>query len=229
MRRAFLAHTPPVSYRDDRDADQARIEALEGDLASAQRRIAELEGKQSLALVPVSGSALAVVEGKVPWYGSPLRIDLTRTFDGAYPTDAFEELIDIAREITGDSGRSEVLKSSLSWKSDSNQKGVGPFLNLTVSVRDGRTVVTLHDRLGGLAGAYWGGVGGGVGGGAISAPIMLPIAAGAPALIPVFVLGWLGAIFVGVRSLYKRSAKKRAVHMQKLFDAICIAVEAKLP
>ena len=32
-----------MSYRDDRDADQARIAALETDLAAANRRIAELE------------------------------------------------------------------------------------------------------------------------------------------------------------------------------------------
>ena len=48
-------------------------------------------------------------------------------------------------------------------------------------------------------------------------------------LIPVFVLGWLGSVFFSVRAMFKRSAKKRAVQMQTLFDAICLAVEAKLP
>ena len=39
-----------MSYRDDRDADQARIEALELELARARDRISELEGKQSLRI-----------------------------------------------------------------------------------------------------------------------------------------------------------------------------------
>jgi hypothetical protein len=36
-----------MSYRDDRDADQARIDALELELARARDRIAELEGGSS--------------------------------------------------------------------------------------------------------------------------------------------------------------------------------------
>ena len=66
----------PVTYRDDRDADRARIEALEAELAAAQRRIEELEGKRSLALAAIGKTSLIGTSGRAraPWYGAPLRL-----------------------------------------------------------------------------------------------------------------------------------------------------------
>src|SRR6185369_3877863 len=98
-------------YRGDRQADQARIDALEGELASANSRIAELEGKRSQALV-LAGSKDLAPSGKATtaaakWFGAPLKLELTRTWNKEYPIDKFEELIDVIRELTGDNGRVE--------------------------------------------------------------------------------------------------------------------------
>jgi len=41
-----------VSYRDDRDADRARIEALEQELAQAKAKVDELEGKRYASARP---------------------------------------------------------------------------------------------------------------------------------------------------------------------------------
>ena len=46
-----------MAYREDRDADQARIEALEGELALAKQQIAQLEGRKEQALVLASERA----------------------------------------------------------------------------------------------------------------------------------------------------------------------------
>ena len=40
-----------MSYRDDRDADQARIAALEKELEATRGKLAHVEGRQSQALV----------------------------------------------------------------------------------------------------------------------------------------------------------------------------------
>ncbi len=219
-----------MSYRDDGDAAQARIEALQTELAQAQRRVSELEGARTLALVPTGGNALAVQQGEsLPWYGAPMRLELTRTFQGALPTALFEDLVDTIRTVTRETGRTEVMKSSLSWTMDSTPKGTGPFFVVTVSVREGRTVLTVSDRLGPLAGALYGGIGGGVGAGGMSLPIGIAVGAlHAPVLAPVFALVWLGSVFAGARALFKSRGKHRAARLQTLFDALAGDIAARI-
>lgn len=219
-----------MTYRNDRDADQARIAALEAELAGARTRIAELEGKQATALVRTSGGALTA-SGRASspaarWLGAPLELLLTRTFDGSFPTDAFETLIEVIREVTRDRGRSELLRSSFAWTSSSRGKSIGPFLQVEVTIKDGVTRLTVSDRLGQLAGVVYGGLGGGVGGGAIIAPIGASLAL--PVLAPVFVLGWLGGMYALSRAVYRRSARRRAETVQRLFDAVERAISAAI-
>jgi hypothetical protein len=217
-----------MTYRDDRDADQARIAALEHELALARDKLAALEGRQSQALVLASQGALVPgggAGGAARWFG-PVTLQLARRFHGAFPTERFEELIERIREITRDPGRTELLRSSLTWFASRGEKSTGPFRVVTVTIRDGTTTLTVTDRLAGLAGAIYGGVGGGVGGGGLG----LPIAASAaiPVLAPVFLLGWLGGVFLGTRALYKRAAHRRAVALQQLFDALVDDIERTL-
>jgi len=221
-----------MSYRDDRDADQARIEALEVELASARDRIAELEGKQSesLALVTAGSRDLALGGPKTPairWFGARLKLDLTRRFDRALANDHFEDLVERIRAMTGDPGRTDLLRSSLTWRSSTPEHSAGPKIMVSVVVRNGATTLTVNDRLGQLAGALYGGIGGGVGGGGITAPILASIAV--PVLAPVFIAGWLGGVYLMVRKLYKRSARRRAETVQRLFDALVDDITAKLP
>jgi len=217
-----------MSYRDDREADQARIDALEQELAETHQKLAALEGRQSQALVLASQGALVPGgnHGAVRWFGAPGSLQLSHRFNGAFPADRFEELIERIREITRDPGRTELLKSSLTWFASRGEKSTGPYRVVTVTVRDGGTTLTVTDRLAGLAGAIYGGVGGGVGGGGLSLPILASTAV--PVLAPVFILGWLGGVFLGARAIYKRAAHRRAVALQQLFDALVADIERGL-
>jgi hypothetical protein len=214
-----------MTYRDDRDADRARIEALETELAGANKRIAELEGRKEeeiQALVLAGGGALALTKrpsASTTWLGAPLELELERDFEGAFPSELFEDLIQPCRTITRDSGRTEILKSSMTWSSSTGPKALGPFLVVTISVRDRRTRLAVGDRLGQVAGAIYGGVGGGVGGGTIILPLLAG-AAIAPVVIPFALVAWVGGSMLGCRALYKRAARKRAAQMQRLFDAL---------
>ena len=89
-----------------------------------------------------------------------------------------------------------------------------------------RRSLVVTDRLGQLAGGIFGGVGGGVGGGLIMAPIFASIAV--PVLAPVIALGWLGGFYALTRTIFKRSAKKRAVALQQLFDVVAAEIEKTL-
>ncbi len=221
-----------MTYRDDRDADQARIAALETELAQTKRKVEELQGRQSQALVVASGGALATT-GKATtaaakWFGAPMKLHLERRFPGAYPIDKLEDLLETIHRVADDRGHTELLRSSLTWRtSDMKARGgAGPFTLLTISVKDGATTLTATDRLGPLAGALYGGIGGGLGGGGIMAPIAASIAV--PFLTPVFVLGWLGGIYGGTRLLFKQAARRRAQRLQSLFDAVAAEIDATL-
>ncbi|MGE0548511.1 MAG: hypothetical protein AB7O24_16635 [Kofleriaceae bacterium] len=217
-----------MSYRDDRDADRARIEALEAELARAKGRIAELEGRDSKALVVTGSGALVPGAGgkAARWWGAPLRLELTRQFDGAFPSDEFENLIGRIRSMSRDHGSAELLKASMTWAATAGQQSAGPFTVITVMVREGKTTLTATDRLGPLAGAYYGGVGGGVGGGGLILPILATTAV--PVLAPVFFLGWFGGAFWASRALFRRTARRRATELQKLFDALAVDIENAL-
>jgi hypothetical protein len=220
-----------VSYRDDRDAEQARIAALENELAVTKRKLAEVEGRREQALVLASNTALERSgTDKSPsqfWFGAPFDLELAKEFSGAFPTDRFEDVIERIRSVTRDSGRSELLKSSLTWSASAGPKTTGPFTVVTVSVRDGMTRVLVTDRLSQLAGALYGGLGGGIGGGGLMAPIGATIAV--PVLAPLFFLGWFGGVYWGTRAIYKRAARRRAKELQRLFDAVCEEVARGIP
>src|SRR5687768_3693805 len=154
-----------MTYRDDRDADRARITALEAELAVAKQKLAEVEGRRDQALVVATNTALQrSASGKSSakfWFGAPFEIAFSKEFTGSFPADRFEDVIERIRTITRDSGRSELLKSSVTWSASAGPKSTGPFTVVTVSVRDGMTRVLATDRLSQLAGALYGGVGGG--------------------------------------------------------------------
>jgi hypothetical protein len=217
-----------MSYRDDRDADQARIASLERELGETRDKLAALEGRRTQALVLATRGAL--VPGAQPSSAGrvfgPGTLRLARRFDGAFPAARFEHLIERIRELTGDPGRTEVLNASLTWFASRGDRSIGPTRIVTVAVRDGATTLTVTDRLSGLAGAIYGGVGGGVGGGGLSLPIMASTLV--PMLAPVFLLGWLGGVFLGTRALYLRLARRRAEELQQVFDALVGDIERAL-
>lgn len=219
-----------MTYRDDRDADRARIEALEQELAHAKSKVEELEGKRSQALVLASGGALTAAgkpnSASTKWAGAPMRLELMRSWDKEFPVDHFEDLIDGIREVTGDNGRIEMLRTSMTWSSSSQEKGIGPFITVRISVKNGTTRLEVTDRLGQLAGVVYGAIGGGVGGGAIVLPIFASIAV--PILAPVIAVGWFGGFYVGLRKLFKSRARKRAEKLQQLFDRVTGEIDAKL-
>lgn len=216
-----------MTYRDDRDADRARIEALEVELAAARGRVAELEHAQTRALVRATEGAIALTSrpsAATSLLGAPVELECEREFPGLFPVDQFEDLVESIRTIVRDPGRTEILRSSLTWASTTGPKATGPFFVVTVSVRDGRTRLQVSDKLGNLAGVIFGGVGGGVVGGTIIVPILAGIAL-APVAVPGFLIAWLGGGWLGCRGLFRRSATRRATQLQRVFDTLSADIE----
>ena len=219
-----------MTYRDDRDADRARIEALEHELAQAKAKVDDLEGKRSQALVLASSGGLTAAgkatSASTKWAGAPFRLELARSWDKEFPVEQFEDLIEGIREVTRDNGRIEMLRTSMTWSSSSQEKGTGPFITVRISVNNGATKLEVNDRLGTLAGVIYGAIGGGVGGGAIALPIFAIISV--PILAPVIAVGWVGGFYVGLRKIFKSRARKRAEKLQQRFDCVGAEIDAKL-
>ncbi|HEY1551071.1 MAG TPA: hypothetical protein VGG28_24750 [Kofleriaceae bacterium] len=214
-----------MTYRDDRDADQARIAALETELRTARERIDELEGNRALVLVRNDALAVATTRG-AKIFGGPRSLKLFRKFDKPLGREHFESLVVCCRDRAGAMGRSELLSTSMMWTREAGDRGVRPNQTVTVVVRDGATTLQVTDQLGALAGAIYGGVGGGVGGGGLAVPIVL--SAAAPMLAPVILGAWFAGAFGLTRALYKRAVRRRATQLQALFDALVDEIERTL-
>lgn len=217
-----------MSYRDDRDADRARIEALEGELASAKQRIEELEGKRAQALVVAGGGALATGDKKAikRSFGQPDELRLARTFDTEFPRDKLEDLVETLRGITGQRGTTELMPSSLSWSSASAYPAMAPSLRLTVTLKNGITRLEITDnlldatRMSSLPMIF--GFMGSVLGTMFTGLVLLPLA-------PVVAVVGIGSSYSASRALHKRAARRRAEQLQRLFDQVVAAIERELP
>src|SRR4029077_12286206 len=83
-------------------------------------------------------------------------------------------------------------------------------LEVSVSVRNGRTRIRARENLSALIGATFGGIGGGMEGACVG-PIMGTIFGGlhVPGILALFVVpAWLGITFITARTVYRRSVKK---------------------
>ena len=131
-----------MSYRDDRDADRARIEALEQELAKAKAKVDELEGKRSQALVLTSAGGLTpsgkAASASAKWAGAPFRLELAHSWDKEFPIEKFEDLLDVIREVTRDNGRVEMLQLLLDRGADIARRAEGAGTALDVALANGR-------------------------------------------------------------------------------------------
>ncbi len=208
-----------MSYRDDLQASQARAAALEQELAEARSKIAELEGEK--ALVRVGRNALVRGSASSPathtMLGAPTQLRYERELDGELPETAYTELVEAMRSALGNVGTVSTLPGSLAWATNVPYNGIGPFVNVRVTIRDGRTVIRADERLGNLGGVIFGAGGAGVGAGA-GAGLVVALALVSPLTLPVAVPLFLGGIWMGCRALFRNRANARAERLEALVD-----------
>jgi hypothetical protein len=213
-----------VVYRDDLEAAQARIAELERRLAEAQGELRADRERRSQALVLADRGALAArgdqrdTSPATRWLGAPVRLALSRRVDGELPESAHTEIVELVRERVSEIGSVSRLEGSLAWTSSANPRTTGPFINVTVTSRDGAIAIRVEERLGNLAGAIYGGIGGGVGGGGLGLPVMAAVFLGPVGALAI--PAWLGGWWLALRGIYKRVAHGRAERLQALADEL---------
>jgi serine/threonine protein kinase len=163
-----------------------------------------------------------------PWISGPTRLLLERVVDGELPDTEYETVVDEIRVVLQDAGQVTQFGRSFTWSAARPGASTGTRRNLevTVSIRAGRTRILVQENLANLIGGVFGGIGGGVGGGGMG-PFLgifagaLHLGAAAIALVPV----WLGATYATARYVYRRASGKKAAELTRLADRLAAVVQ----
>ena len=127
-----------VPYRNELEAAQARIAALESELDEMRRERSER------ALVVQAGTALAPGQaGVLVQKGMPQKARFIETLEGELPEGAYAELVDLLRSVDAE-GQLELLPSALRWRGTLHRSTAPTALLASITSRRGETVVSLE-------------------------------------------------------------------------------------
>jgi hypothetical protein len=222
----------------DRDAlrsdDRARLAELEDELEASAAIIKKLEHQRDVpeSKAGTAGGRALKRAGFDPSsskaLGAPALLRLTRRFDGMFPRNQFEQLVERIRELTHEPGMVEIADDGIVWGSSGERHPSQQHLlvRVTVNADDGSTILVATDRLGALVGRLFGAFGTIFGAGGLTAPVAASIAF--PWFTPVFVFGWLGGVFGTTRLIFRRLAASRAKQLQEIFGALVLEIEPYL-
>ncbi len=178
---------------------------------------------------PSPVAALAEAPRRNPWIGGPTRLAFERVVDGELPETEYQTIVDEIRRGLKNVGSVSQLGRSFAWAAT---RSGAPHrdLEIAVSIRGGRTRITIHENMSPLIGATFGGVGGGMGGGGMG-PI---IAVAASFHVPGPMLGlvlplWLVTTYVTARTVFHRMTRRREEELSQLVDRLAATAQALIP
>ena len=177
---------------------------------------------------PVGGGVESRPPNQInPWISGPTRLLFERVVDGELPDTEYETVVDEIRQVLQDSGQVSQFGRSFTWsvvRAGSNS--VRRNLEITVSIRGGRTRITVQENLANVIGGVFGGIGGGMGGGGMGP--MLGILGGVfhlgPAVIAVVPI-WLSITYATARYVYRRMTRKRAADLENIANRLAALIQ----
>jgi tRNA A-37 threonylcarbamoyl transferase component Bud32 len=149
--------------------------------------------------------------------GGPTKLLYERVIEGELPEGDFPVVVDEIRRAMGTAGTVSQMGKSFTWSI--TRTDTSRLLEITVTVRGGRTRLTIQENLARLLGGLFGGVGGGVGGG--GSFVVAGIVAGAlqaPFLLPLIIPCWLLATYGGTRITYRHISHNRRRDLEAMTD-----------
>lgn len=215
------------------DVDMVKEAAAEAGIPSkyVERALVERSAAQSLAEVVVLPGA-RMQRAPNAFLGAHTKLEFESVVDFEMPLEGFEDLADIARRSLGDLITVSAVGRTLTLSTATQrpgQAGVARTLQITVSVRNGRTTIRAYEDITSAAGGLFGGVGGGVGMGAGMATLGAFISRGDPVT---GLLVW-GAMAVGSVALarygFVRGSERKQAEIHDLVLALARFVEAQRP
>jgi serine/threonine protein kinase len=206
------------------------VEALAADVGIAPDVVRK--AAESLRTPAGTGAGIGPFEPvrRNRWIGGPTTIHFERVVEGEVPEEEYPAMADEIRRVLKNVGQVSQFGKSFSWVA-ARGSAIRRDLEVAVSVRGGRTRITIQENLSQLIGAVYGGIGGGMGGGGLG-PI-LGILGGAlhvagPAL-GLIVPMWLVTTFATARTAYHYSTKRRMRELEELADRMAALAQELVP
>lgn len=156
--------------------------------------------------------------------GGPTSLKWEFEIEGEIDATGHERILEAIHSTLSEPGNVSTTGRTLTWNIVSQSRKLG----VTVTPKNGRTLVRVEDHLGNLMGGVFGGVGGGVGG---SVTPFLAIAGGAvlgPVGVGIAVAAGLLGTLGGTRAIYGAVTRKREERLTVLVDSIREAVERSI-
>jgi hypothetical protein len=152
--------------------------------------------------------------------GGPTRLLYHRVVDGELADGDYPILVDEIRTLIGEVGQVSQLGHSFSWVLNKGQSGMRS-IEVAVTVRSGKTRITVQENLGSLIGAIFGGIGGGVGGGGLGPIVALTAGAlHAPPLLAFMIPAWLITAYGIARTSFYYAVGRRQKVLNYLADRL---------
>lgn len=159
--------------------------------------------------------------------GGPTRVLEERVVEGELPETEFLYVVEEIRRCLGTAGQVSQLGRSFTWSM--GKTATNRNVEVTVSVRAGKTRITVNENLSSLVGMVYGPIGGGMGGGGFG--IISGIIGGAlniPAALIVVLPFWLLATYGTARTVYSGTSKRRRRELSDLADRLAAVVEDEI-
>ena len=152
--------------------------------------------------------------------GGPTRLLYQRVIYGELAEGDYPLLVDEIRTIIGEVGQVSQLGHSFTWVLNKGSSGIRN-IEVAVTVRSGKTRITVQESLGQLIGVTFGGIGGGMGGGGLGPVIGITAGAlQAPPLLFFMIPAWLLLAFLTARTSFHYSVKRREKTLSHLVDRL---------
>ena len=159
--------------------------------------------------------------------GGPTRTYYERVVEGELPDGEFPYVVEEIRRVMGNAGQVSQLGRSFSWTFRSS--GLHRDVEVSVTVRAGRTRIVVLENFSQLLGAVFGGIGGGMGGGGFG--LLGGIIAGAlnaPLALIVAMPAWLLLTYGTARTAYTRASRRRDHELEALADHLALVIEEEI-
>ena len=156
--------------------------------------------------------------------GGPTRLHYERVIEGELLEADFPVVLDEVRRVMGTLGTVSQMGKSFTWSP--TRTDVSRLLEITVTVRGGRTRLTIQENLSRLIGIVYGAIGGGVGGGGFGLGAgVVGGALGAPYLLPILLPAWILGMYGGTRLTYRYTSHKRRRDTEGMADHLALVIK----
>ena len=194
------------------------VEALAADVGVGPEVV-----RQAAASLRTTSATPPAVAEPARWnraIGGPTSILIERVVEGELPDSEYAAVVDEARRVLKNVGQVSQLGRSFSWVATPGS--TSRQLEIVVSVRAGRTRITIQENLAPLIRGIFGGIGGGMGGGGMGPIIGIGVGAFhlAGAVFAAIIPLWLVTTYFTARTAFVRTSRRCMRQLESLGDRL---------